>query len=75
MSRPFDSVELIFNPNSTGNARERAEQLHQELAEREPGLPVQLRPTEHAWHGREIARGSGTFLPSTIALTPEIGYA
>ena len=25
--------------------------------------------------GREIARGSGTFMPSDIPLTPEIGYA
>lgn len=24
--------------------------------------------------GREIARGSGTFVPSTIALSPELGY-
>lgn len=24
--------------------------------------------------GREIARGSGTFMPSTIALSPEVGY-
>lgn len=24
--------------------------------------------------GREIARGSGTFMPSTIPLTPEVGY-
>jgi uncharacterized protein (TIGR00369 family) len=24
--------------------------------------------------GRVVARGSGTFVPSTIALTPEIGY-
>jgi len=24
--------------------------------------------------GQEIARGSGTFLPSTIALSPEVGY-
>ncbi len=25
--------------------------------------------------GREIGRGSGTFMPSAIALTPEVGYA
>lgn len=25
--------------------------------------------------GREVARGSGTFMRSTIALTPDIGYA
>ena len=25
--------------------------------------------------GRQLARGTGTFMPSTIPLTPEIGYA
>jgi uncharacterized protein (TIGR00369 family) len=25
--------------------------------------------------GQEVARGSGTFLPSSIPLTPEVGYA
>ncbi len=26
-------------------------------------------------NGREIARGSGTFMPSTIPLSPDVGYA
>lgn len=56
VSRPFDAVEIVFNPNSTGNASQRAQELADELAEREPGLPVTLRPTERAGHGREIAR-------------------
>lgn len=56
VSRPFDAVEIVFNPNSTGNATQRAQELADELAEREPGLPVTLRPTERAGHGREIAR-------------------
>jgi len=25
-------------------------------------------------HGKEAARGSGSFVPSTIPLTPEMGY-
>jgi acyl-coenzyme A thioesterase PaaI-like protein len=24
--------------------------------------------------GQEVARGSGTFMPSSISLTPEVGY-
>ncbi len=56
VSRPFDAVEIVFNPNSTGNAPQRAQELADELAERDPGLPVTLRPTERAGHGREIAR-------------------
>ena len=56
MSRPFDAVEIVFNPNSTGDAPGKAEGLAGELAERAPELPVTLRPTERAGHGREIAR-------------------
>ncbi len=56
MTRPFDAVEIVFNPNSTGNAQERAEELAAELSERAPDLPVAMRPTQHAGHGREIAR-------------------
>jgi diacylglycerol kinase family enzyme len=56
VSRPFDAVEIVFNPNSTGNAPQRAQELADELAERAPELPVTMRPTERAGHGREIAR-------------------
>jgi diacylglycerol kinase family enzyme len=75
VSSPFDSVELIFNPNSTGNARERAEELHRELGERVPGLPVQLRPTEYAGHGREIARDAArTGRPLVVSVSGDGGY-
>ena len=56
VSRPFDAVEIVFNPNSTGDAKELAQDLAGRLAERAPELAVQLRPTERAGHGREIAR-------------------
>ncbi len=56
MTRPFDAVEIVFNPHSTGNAQQRAEELAAELSERAPDLPVEMRPTQHAGHGREIAR-------------------
>jgi diacylglycerol kinase (ATP) len=75
VTRPFDSVELIFNPNSTGNAHERAEQLHRELAERLPELPATLRPTEHAGHGREIARDAArSGHPLVVSVSGDGGY-
>jgi diacylglycerol kinase (ATP) len=75
VARPFDSVELIFNPNSTGNARGRAEELHRELAERLPGLPIELRPTEHAGHGREIARAAARDgHPLVVSVSGDGGY-
>ena len=53
---PFDRVVLIFNPQSTGRAQERAEELRRELGRRVPGLAVNLMPTEHAGHATELSR-------------------
>jgi len=75
VSRPFDAVEIVFNPNSTGNAQERAEELAKQLAERAPELPVQLRPTERAGHGREIARDAARAgRPLVVSVSGDGGY-
>jgi len=73
--RPFDAVEIVFNPNSTGDAQERAEELAAQLKERAPELPSRLRPTERAGHGREIARDAargGT--PLVVSVSGDGGY-
>jgi len=75
VTRPFDAVEIVFNPNSTGDAQERAEELAAQLAERAPDLPATLRPTERAGHGREIARDAargGT--PLVVSVSGDGGY-
>ena len=46
---PFDRVVLIFNPNSTGDAKGKAEELRDDLAERIPDVEVAL--------GADAARG------------------
>jgi diacylglycerol kinase family enzyme len=75
VTRPFDAVKLVFNPNSTGNAQERAEVLQKELAERAPDLPVELVPTEHAGHGREIARDEARRgCPLVVSVSGDGGY-
>jgi diacylglycerol kinase family enzyme len=75
VTRPFDTVEIVFNPNSTGNAAELAQELADELADRAPELPVTLRPTEHAGHGREIARDlAGTGRPLVVSVSGDGGY-
>jgi diacylglycerol kinase family enzyme len=75
VTRPYDAVEIVFNPNSTGNASERAQELADELAERAPDLPVTLRPTEHAGHGREIARDAARDgRPLVVSVSGDGGY-
>ena len=75
MTRPFDAVEIVFNPNSTGDAQERADELAAVLARRAPELPVTLRPTEHAGHGREIARDAARAgRPLVVSVSGDGGY-
>ena len=75
MSRPFDAVEIVFNPNSTGDAKELAQGLAGQLAERAPELAVQLRPTERAGHGREIARDAARAgRPLVVSVSGDGGY-
>jgi len=75
VTRPFDAVEIVFNPNSTGDAQERAEELAAQLAERAPDLPATLRPTERAGHGREIARDAARGgRPLLVSVSGDGGY-
>ena len=75
VTRPFDAVEIVYNPNSTGNATERAQELADELAQRAPDLPVTMRPTERAGHGREIARDAArNGRPLVVSVSGDGGY-
>jgi diacylglycerol kinase (ATP) len=74
--KTFDRVVLIFNPQSTGDAEEKATQLRDALAERVPGLPVELLPTERAGHARELARdAAGTGAPLVVSVSGDGGYS
>jgi len=72
---PFDRVVLIFNPNSTGNASGLAAELRDELARRQPDLPVILRETEHAGHARDLAlEAARTGRPLLVSVSGDGGY-
>jgi diacylglycerol kinase (ATP) len=72
----FDRVVLIFNPQSTGDAEEKAGQLRDELAERVPDLPVQLVPTERAGHARELAeQAAAEGAPLVVSVSGDGGYS
>ncbi|WP_299957522.1 diacylglycerol kinase family protein [uncultured Modestobacter sp.] len=73
--RPFDRIVIVFNPHSTGNAAESAEELRAELDRRLPDVPVQLRPTQRAGHAREIARDvAATGTPLLVSVSGDGGY-
>ena len=48
MSRPFDAIEIVFNPNSTGDAQERAEELAKQNEE------IKIQSEELAQQNEEI---------------------
>lgn len=71
----FDRVVVIFNPNSTGPAPQRAEELRAALAERLPDTPLQLCPTERAGHARELAaEAAATGCPLIVSVSGDGGY-
>lgn len=73
---PFDRVVVIFNPNSTGEAPAMAAELRDGLSARLPGLAVDLAPTEHQGHARDLARTAATAAgrPLIVSVSGDGGY-
>lgn len=72
---PFDRIVVVFNPQSTGNARESAEELAEELGARLPDVPLELAPTRHAGHARDLAReAAATGSPLVVSVSGDGGY-
>ena len=71
----FDRVVLIFNPNSTGAAPQLAQELHDDLTALLPEVPITMAPTQHAGHGRELAREAAlTGKPLLVSVSGDGGY-
>jgi diacylglycerol kinase (ATP) len=72
----FDRVVLIFNPNSTGDAKGKAHELQEALAETHPDLPVELQPTEYAGHATVLAKDAATASgrPLIVGVSGDGGY-
>jgi diacylglycerol kinase family enzyme len=76
-ARTFESIVIIFNPNSTGDAPRLAKGLHDELQDI-LGYPAEIRlqPTDHAGHAVELARdavsGGGDVL--VVSVSGDGGY-
>jgi diacylglycerol kinase (ATP) len=71
----FDRIVVIFNPHSTGNAARSAAELRDDLARRIPSVPLELAPTQHAGHARNLAReAAGTGRPLIVSVSGDGGY-
>jgi len=72
---PFERIIVIFNPQSTGPAPQRAEELKDTLADRLPDVPLHLCPTECAGHARELAaQAAATGRPLIVSVSGDGGY-
>ena len=75
MPMPFERITVIFNPQSTGPAPQRAEELKNTLADRLPDVPLHLCPTERAGHARELAaQAAATGRPLIVSVSGDGGY-
>ena len=75
MTASFDRIVVIFNPQSTGDGPQLAEELRADLARRLPDIPVRLCPTEHAGHARDLAREAAqTGHPLIVSVSGDGGY-
>jgi diacylglycerol kinase (ATP) len=71
----FERIVVIFNPQSTGPASQRAEELKDALADRLPDMALQLCPTERAGHARELAaQAAATGRPLIVSVSGDGGY-
>lgn len=74
--RRFDSICVIFNPHSTGDAPELAAQLRDRLAQDLPYAPqIRMLPTEHAGHAVDLAKeAAGTPNALVVSVSGDGGY-
>ncbi|MHA7263688.1 diacylglycerol/lipid kinase family protein [Arthrobacter sp. TMN-37] len=71
----FDSITIIFNPNSTGDAPMLAEELRDQLVPALPETDVRLQPTEHAGHAVDLAQKAASAPNSLIiSVSGDGGY-
>ncbi|MGQ1799030.1 diacylglycerol/lipid kinase family protein [Kocuria oceani] len=74
--RRFDSISLIFNPHSTGNAPDLAAKLADQLAQDLPYTPeIRMLPTAHAGHAVDLAReAAATPNALVVSVSGDGGY-
>jgi diacylglycerol kinase family enzyme len=71
----FDRIVVIFNPQSTGEAPAMAQELREGLSARLPDVAVELSPTEHQGHARDLARAAaGGGRPLIVSVSGDGGY-
>jgi diacylglycerol kinase (ATP) len=72
----YTHVTIIYNPNSTGGSKKRAEYTYSKLRKHAPTLGVTLTPTEYAGHAEELAfeAAQDSKHPVIVSVSGDGGY-
>lgn len=72
----YTAITIIFNPNSTGDAPEKAKELAESLKKSLPTTTVALQETQRAGHAEELAYAAATKgrEPLVISVSGDGGY-
>jgi diacylglycerol kinase (ATP) len=72
----YSHIGIIYNPNSSGKAPEKAQKLRKQLQKRLPDTPLTLRATEYAGHAEELAYelAGESHNPLIISVSGDGGY-
>jgi diacylglycerol kinase (ATP) len=72
----YTHVTIIYNPNSTGGSKKRAEYAYAKLQKHAPKLTVTLMPTEYAGHAEELAYEAAqqSRHPVVVSVSGDGGY-
>ncbi len=72
----YTSIDIIFNPNSTGPSKQYAEELYEQLSAEFTSTPIKLQNTTHAGHAETIAYKASmlTKRPLIVSSSGDGGY-
>ncbi len=72
----FTTIDIIYNPNSTGPSDEYAKDLSSKLKEQFPKTAINLRQTKYAGHAQELASeyANSSKNPLIISVSGDGGY-
>jgi diacylglycerol kinase (ATP) len=72
----YTGVTIIYNPNSTGGSKKKAEYAHRKLQKELPKVPVRLQATDYAGHAETLAYEAALASkhPAIISVSGDGGY-
>lgn len=68
-SHPYPVIQIIYNPNSTGDGKSMAHRLRRTLHKRLPTQNIRVTPTDHAGHAEAMAYDTTRTHPGALLVS------